>query len=305
MIIFVPSRGRMTEKEQYTRRYFCLDEVDEKICPVYYIVHPSEKSYWKRQKVKYFCADTDGIAQTRQWIREEFAREDVCHFVIDDDLRLCRKWHPNESPGRTVREYEHIEDLMFWVLRKFRQGYSFGTVAYRMNNNSTLVKELRNKRPASNMFYRADLLDAIDHDFSPFRLKQDFQVALELLTKGFPNICNFEFSVNIIGSNTPGGCSRYRTRKLMKKSSEVLFEMYPGLVRLRKKSPKSDNHFRGLGKEVVDVTIQWEKAYQEGREWLHTKAGRKWLKKVQRRIDYPVLSAIELDRGIKSLKIKF
>jgi hypothetical protein len=90
---------------------------------------------------------------------------------------------------------------------------------------------------------------------------EDFDVTLQLLTKGFSN---FNISTIIQGqgsSNAAGGCSTYRDAQRQAEGAHGLAALHPEFVRVRTKK----TNWSGWGSaERTDVTISWKKAYEKG-----------------------------------------
>jgi hypothetical protein len=89
---------------------------------------------------------------------------------------------------------------------------------------------------------------------------EDFDVNLQLLERGLPNLNLAHWAQGQRQTNAPGGCSTYRSQDVQTASAVRLAELHPGFVTLREKKNKSGGAFGNR----TEVTIQWAKAYKQG-----------------------------------------
>jgi len=87
----------------------------------------------------------------------------------------------------------------------------------------------------------------------------DFDLHLQMLTRGYPSVMLNAYTKDDFGSNMPGGCSTYRDNYGQMLASLMLWENWPEFVKIRSVKAK----WAGIG-ERYDVTVQWGKAYVEG-----------------------------------------
>ena len=86
---------------------------------------------------------------------------------------------------------------------------------------------------------------------------EDFDVTLQLLRLGYPNLIHNWMVQNQGGSNSAGGCSEHRTLEKHGKAAERLAALHPGFVKVVEKQTKTA--WGGLPRK--DVVVQWRKAY--------------------------------------------
>jgi hypothetical protein len=88
----------------------------------------------------------------------------------------------------------------------------------------------------------------------------DFNMTLQLLTRGFANIVSNEWRTSPSPGNARGGASTYRTLTSQNASAHNLKRLFPQFVSIRQKT-----NWQGMeGGDMVDVTVQWKAAYNHG-----------------------------------------
>jgi hypothetical protein len=86
--------------------------------------------------------------------------------------------------------------------------------------------------------------------------REDFDLSLQLLRKGFPNRVCHHFVVGQAEYNERGGCATQRTLESSNADAQRLAELHPGYVRVVSKTYK--NHPR------LEVVVSWAKALRDG-----------------------------------------
>ena len=258
--IFIPTRGRVNK--QITIEQFELDrsETPDYVC----VVPKCESKYWSKDHL--VVPDSFKIADSRQFILEQ---PELYHVVMDDDLRPA--WRREDDPSKFV-SFEsmslddrliHLKLLFGDIHRLLLMGWVHGGVSIRQGANYCHDNYVMNSRVLRFHFYNAEVVRSLEQDYRPFTVKQDYDFTLHLLHLGIPNILVNYCVQDQPGSNTEGGCSRYRTESVLADGARQLHAKYPEVVKIVKKSPK----VAWEGRERLDVQIQWKKAYKKGQEY--------------------------------------
>ena len=94
--------------------------------------------------------------------------------------------------------------------------------------------------------------------FDRIDTKQDFDMTLQLLRKGYKNLVFYKYAHNQSGSNARGCCSVYRNPEMMDRCSNELAALHPDFVKVVEKYTKTS----WGGGIRTDVRIAWKKAYE-------------------------------------------
>lgn len=259
LTVYVPTRGRIDK--QITWEQFCLS-ADWSPHAVRVVPNCEFPNFPKGYKVP----DEYGIAEIRQSILEHGTKYQL---VLDDDLRVAHR--RQDDPTKfinldTMEDHEkqrHLEKLFHTVLSLLQEGWVHGGIAVRQGANRNTHQFLYNHRVLRAHFYNAYVVRELGQDFSKFKVKQDYDFTLHLLSLGIPNIVINEYVQDHPGSNLEGGCSRYRTEEVLISGAKQLKAKYPDFVKVVEKNPKK----AWGGEKRVDVNIQWKKCYKKGREY--------------------------------------
>lgn len=203
-----------------------------------------------------------GIGATRQWILDQHdtdALGDVL-FMADDDLRFAirrdddpQKLARMTTPGDFDTMMDNLLEMMGWV--------QFGGLANRGGAHLDVRRYKLNGRVHDFQAFNVATARAegIRADRVPFM--EDFDVALQFLTKGYPTaLLNTHTKDDAGGSNAPGGCSSYRTGAGQAAAAQQLAELFPEFVTMVTRPGWQGD----MAESRVDVRVQWLKAYQAG-----------------------------------------
>lgn len=218
-----------------------------------------------RQSVGVIACPERGIARTRLAIGEhahDSGAEMFC--MLDDDIRfLVRK----SEDGWQLRGTEpgDVSQMFAAVSHWLNCGYSHVGVSAREGNNIAGVggKDLRNEctRTIRFLAYRTEDFLGVEH--GRVDVMEDFDVNLQLIEQGKPNVSLFYWAQGQKMTNAPGGCSTYRSHEVHERSAHRLAELHPRHVKLRTKNNKTDAD--GFGTRT-EVTIMWKQCYEENKK---------------------------------------
>lgn len=259
--IYIPTLGRIGKQRTY-------DSLPKHIQERAVLV-TSEEEAEAQEMLGYpvLVCDAHGIAATRQWVLDQHDVEQYGGklYMFDDDLRFARrrtddptklsKLAPGDSGiGDMVEELDNMLDAVPMVGITYRSGANRRTETYlpgvRIHNVwGTDVEVLRAEG------IRIDRL----------QFMEDFDLALQLLTKGYPTLMLNSYTQDDGESNAPGGCSITRSGPAQTEACFGLWENFPDFVKLREAKG-----WTGMGETRTDVTVQWAKAYAYGTAYRET-----------------------------------
>ena len=203
--------------------------------------------------------EIDNIAATREWIHNNFKHDK--YFVFDDDLEFKVK-EPNKGNDTKwlTRFFNHEDfDDMFEIVEKWMDdGLVHGALG-----TTWIIPTLAdwpysdNLKIMTNVFYNGPKVPK-DIEWSRVQYAEDFDVNLQLLTKGFKNRRFHKYIVDAGNTNDEGGCSTSRTLEAHNKSQQQLKDLWPDFIRITQKIATS-----GVwkGKLKLGTVIQHKKAY--------------------------------------------
>lgn len=270
MLIFIPSMARSHEQNIMAGPVVDMSESARRRTA--YVVPGEEVTLYRQSldqcgfpDVGVIACPASGIAATRLAIGETAREMGHDKFVmLDDDIRfLVRKsedaWNLRQAEPPEVDEmFDHVET---WLDR----GYAHVGISAREGNNVEGVggRDLRNEctRTIRFLAYRTEDFLGVEH--GRVDVMEDFDVNLQLLEQGKPNVSLFWWAQGQKMTNAPGGCSTYRSHEVHERSAQRLAELHPGYVKLRQKQNKTDAD--GFGTRT-EVTIYWKRCYEENKK---------------------------------------
>ena len=252
LTIFIPTRGRVGDQKT-------LDKWKLKDAPfdVVVVVPKCERKAQKKALPSFVSdivtvPDEYRFPQIRQFIMETF---EGSHLLLDDDLVPFRRMD-GTTKLRNPTDEQFVE--LWDELDNLSDLYAHGAISAREGNNHVLEDMVENSRAMRAHFYDSAVMRETKLKFTDSRIKEDFHSTLWMLTRGYENCVLYKWAQNQSGSNTAGGCSRYRTDRLMTEDAHALHNMYPDFVTVVQKTTKSS----WGGGTRTDVRIQWKKAFQ-------------------------------------------
>lgn len=216
--------------------------------------------------VAYLPETCDGISHTRKWIMTELAAKHNERFVLmfDDDMDFCYRPNMADPALETIKDLERFE-AMFQLLEQWlADGFVHIGLAARQGSNHFLGPEtFRDVTRMMNAYaYDTHALKELKVEMGRISVMEDFDLTLQLLRKGYPNRVSYQYVWNQRGSGAEGGCSSYRTAEMQTKSAQLLQQYHPEYVSLVTKSAGSV--WKDM-EERSDVNVQWQKAYEDGK----------------------------------------
>lgn len=256
MRIYIPSKGRPLLQRTFERLPDPLKQITR-------IVVPSEEYelYSKVWGSEYIMGvDTVGIAPTRDYILG-WSLVDGRMVMLDDDL-IFQRLRPsgkidNCSPDEVIEAFNWLNEAL--------DDYVHAGFAVRFSDRGGGSGD---KSPARMMHVLGYNRDAMPRDVSfangatdPATFSMDdFNMTLQLLTQGIPNVVSNEWRTSPAAGNAKGGASTWRTLQTQNQSAHDLKRLFPDFVSLREK-----NNWQGIeGGQMFDVTVQWKRAYEFG-----------------------------------------
>jgi hypothetical protein len=288
MKIYVPSRKR-TAMNQMFGAYSPMRWLTPKLLPdTYYVVRSDEVDAYEwalsRSVEKHGGPHVldigmpENLSKKRQLIAHYADNHRQEKFLMtDDDVMLYIRMSPEEvaaNPMRKDGSPHSLTDLRYPVGEEVEQliqgmdellnDYPMVGVSMREGNNRAgegpwpLLQECNR----SCRFYAFRTSDYLSIDANRLPAQADHDTVLQFLERGQKNAIICYWANGQPGSQGPGGCSVYRTTKTHEDVCNRLVTLHPGLVTLRQKKNKGEQH--GFGTRT-EVTVQWKKAYESAR----------------------------------------
>jgi hypothetical protein len=255
MKIFIPSLNRADQK------WHTWDGLPPSVQKdAYMVVGPKDApAYFQRfGEDNVLVVDIKGIGAVRQHIIDI---SDGAVLMLDDDLSFFTR---REDDPKLLQKADKVAvRAMITRMARLLEQYAHASIAVREGANRNPHDELLfNQRCLRALGYHAPTLKELGVRFDRLPVMEDFDVALQLLRKGFPSATLNRWCQDQGASNAPGGCSSYRSLKVQSKGARGLAKLHPDYVTVVQKEAK------GGGEWAVreDVRVQWKKAFEQGEE---------------------------------------
>lgn len=250
MEIFIPTYGR--HDRQHT-----FNHLPEKLKVVTkLVVQHREKSLYKNYPHIILPKSIETVAPARQWIMDTAYKsglKDVC--MLDDDLRFDKR-RMDEKGKFYVATDKEILDL-FKAIEKNLKKYAHVGVLAREGGNRIQTSTVECTRMMRVLAYDVQKFKKEKVRFDRLPLQEDFDVTLQLLRKGHPNLVLCEWVQGQGTSNASGGCSHFRTIEMHNNNAQRLAELHKPFVTVVEKQTKGAWN----GESRLDVMVQWKKAF--------------------------------------------
>jgi hypothetical protein len=250
MKIFIPSLGRV---DQTNHTFENLPPAIRKRAVM--VVSPKEVVAYSAR----FGADNvvpvaaKGIGKVRQRII------DICDgpvLMLDDDLSFFAR--REDDPTKLRKATPEDVTAMVGAMAATLEDCAHAAIAVREGANRNTDPVIYNTRCLRALGYNATILKGHDIRFDRLPVMEDFDVALQLLRKGFRSVTLNRWAQDQGTSNAPGGCSTYRSREVQAQGARGLAKLHPDFVTVVTKETKG----AWGGGSRTDVRVAWKKAYE-------------------------------------------
>ena len=238
--IYIPTFGRSEDQKTFHELPPRLQEN-----AVLVVDHRERKAYPAHYQQLICPPSVNTIGKVRQFIIE---KHDVAKYgpkivMLDDDLGFCTR--RTDDPGKFLASTPKDITALFAALEKTLGKYAHAGVCAREGGNrfaesGPIVECTREKIR-----------------FDRIIIMEDFDVALQLLRKGYKNALLTGWCQGQGSSNAPGGCSTYRTMEKQREGALGLAKLHEPFVRVVEKTTKGAWN----GQTRTDCTVYWKKAY--------------------------------------------
>lgn len=251
MIIYIPTYGRVHKQVTLSN----LPSELRKTAVL--VVYQEEADMFGDQPVLICPKTVRGIAAKRQFIIDHHnkTQDDPRLVMLDDDLRFFTRRTDDPTKFQPATDddlselFRHINDLLCT--------YAHVGVMGREGANRATAPKVHVTRMMRVLAYNAQTCKKQAINFVRGGNMCDFDVTLQLLTKGYPNCVIANFVQDQGSSNAPGGCSITRSMDEQRKDAIHLHERFPKFVKLVEKTTKT----AWGGQTRTDVQVQWKAAY--------------------------------------------
>lgn len=270
--VFVPSRSRFDgevrlwtldflQRAKWKKRYLAVPKGQV----------PDYRDVAKQYDIEVIGCPRDGIAATRQFIGLQ-AKDKF--LMLDDDLRFFERPAMVTGSCGVAKATPNISKWLFLVdgigmrlllqeVERMLDKFAHVAVSARQNNNNLDLPYTLNHRPLRALAYRKKPFLTCKH--GRVQLMEDFDVTLQLMSKGYSNAVITSFAQDQYATQLPGGCSDYRDHASHETAVRQLAKLHDPFVTIRKK--ESVTNVSGEFGDRIEATIYWKKvvaaAYKE------------------------------------------
>jgi hypothetical protein len=204
------------------------------------------------------CPVEEGIAGVRQWIMDQHdVSESENLLMLDDDLAFYERRFDDPRKFRQLTDRSESGPVLDRLIEMLDQ-VPFAGVIDRSGGNRYDAPVASAGRTHDVHAVHVPTLRAEGIRYDRLTLMEDFDVNLQLLTRGYTTA---RLSTHCKGStsrNADGGCSVYRDSTAQTAAATALAALHPGLVRL------SERPGWGTEESRTDVVVSWQKAAAQG-----------------------------------------
>lgn len=251
MKIFIPTCGRETRQVTFDGLPKALQAN-----AVLVVLHSEAKIYDSKYPLLVTPPKVAGVAPTRQWIVDHARKSGVQHIMmLDDDLTWAER--RTDDPSKFLAADNKSVTRLFSAAAKLLKTHAHVGIAAREGAHTSVEPLRYNTRMLRALAYDVEVLAREKVRFDRIPVQEDFDVALQLLRKGYSNVVVNGWCHNQYGSNAKGGCSTFRTFEMQAETSRKLAELHHPFVKVVEKSTKT----AWGGQARTDVVIQWKQAF--------------------------------------------
>ncbi len=268
MTIVIPTRGRIGKQVTFSNLPVELRRRTIIVCPPREVSAHAGNHPQAQEVIAQPDADWT-IARKRRYILEvvckSFKIERVC--MMDDDLRFCVRRTDNPALFR-ANTPEDVLQAFAELEKKLGPEIPHAGFSARGGGIGDAAKRGGWQRAKRMMYVLGYHVPTVLREADPFRIetREDMDLALQLLGKGYPNEVNYTFAVDQ-KFGAPGGASLERDFARSNADALELARLHPGLVRVVEKD-------YSVSVKRLEVVVQWERALREGQERRESGAGR-------------------------------
>jgi hypothetical protein len=268
MPIYIPSMGRAGALFNSISTLSFMKKLDN---PIHLVVPPDEAGRYRSALLNHSRDDVivlecpeKGIAKTRHWIGKLCLKKNTPKFVMmDDDLNFAVRI---DETSYKLRPQEHKDtvEMVNWIETALSK-YAHVSVAPRDASAGERVKSgakpltLENKRTLRLLAYRTAEFMSVKH--GRVDVMEDFDVNLQLLERGLPNLLAYWWTNDQRQTGSPGGCSIYRSKEVHEASARRLAELHEFVTLRQKKNTGQVVKAARDMQDRLEVTIYWEKTF--------------------------------------------
>lgn len=252
MKIYIPTYGRADR--QYT--YEHLPQSLQKRTTL--VVQHRERDLYKQfPNVHVLPKSIETVAPTRQHImKKAHAAGEKKVVMLDDDLRF--DWRRLDDGGKFLGATDAQVEELFEAIEESLNDYAHVGVLSREGGNREPNATKECTRMMRVLAYHVPTFTAEKIKFDRLPLQEDFDVTLQLLRKGHPNLVLCQWVNGQGTSGAKGGCSHFRTMEMHNENVLKLAKLHAPFVKVVEKETKGA---WGGGKRL-DVIVQWKKAFE-------------------------------------------
>lgn len=224
--------------------------------PVIYTVPKEVKKYEAALPGTHVVACVyKGIALTRQCIVGECDERKL--VMVDDDLSFHMRRTDDPTKFRPASSYDVKQ--MFADIENSLDSYAHASVIARSGGNR-VTSDMVCSRPWHVFGFNVYKFREAGVTYTKGLVQDDFDITLQLLRKGYPNLVLSNWAVNQNGGHgAAGGANTYRTVASHNASVERLAKLHSPYVRVVERAYSGPGEY-ATRKECV---ISWKKAYAD------------------------------------------
>lgn len=252
LTVYIPTRGRIGNQITWS---WLPDSIRER---TFLVAEEIEADILDMKGYPVLAHNEDNIADIRQWIVDQHEGRYV--LFLDDDLRFDYRRTDDKSKFLNPGKQSEAMERMFLEYRRILDHAVLAGISPRGGANR--VQEPYQFNTRMFMAWGGDLvaLKEMGVKFNRLLLQEDFDVILQVLSRGRRAVMLNTFVVGDHGTNLPGGCSVYRDNDTQSTTAEGLYDLWPEYVQTVERPA-----WAGMeGDTRLDVRVQWKKAYEAG-----------------------------------------
>ena len=176
--------------------------------------------------------------------------------MLDDDLRFDVRRMDERGKFYVAADKDVLK--LFDKMEKMLDTYAHVGVLSREGGNREEKSTKECTRMMRVLAYHVNTFKDERIKFDRLPLQEDFDVTLQLLRKGYPNLVLCEWVNGQGTSGAKGGCSHFRTLELHNENAVKLARLHDPFVKVVSKQTKG----AWGGNPRLDVMVQWKKAFE-------------------------------------------